>query len=36
MGYVIAAWVQAAALTAMERARQDRTGQGTVETSAWW
>ena len=30
-GYAIAAWTQAAALTAMERARQDRGGQGTVE-----
>lgn len=31
MGYVIAAWVQAAAVTAMDRARTDRRGQGTVE-----
>jgi hypothetical protein len=31
MGYVIAAWVQASALSALERARQDRSGQGTVE-----
>ena len=31
MGYAIAAWMQAAALTAMERARHDRRGQGTVE-----
>lgn len=31
MGYVIAAWLQAAAVTAIERAREDRTGQGTVE-----
>ncbi len=30
-GYAIAAWMQAAALTAMERAREDRRGQGTVE-----
>lgn len=29
--YAIAAWTQAAALTAMERARRDRSGQGTVE-----
>ena len=31
MGYAIAAWLQAAVLSAMERARHDRTGQGTVE-----
>lgn len=30
-GYVIAAWVHAAALTAADRARGDRRGQGTVE-----
>ena len=31
MSYMIAAWLQAAAVTALERARQDRSGQGTVE-----
>ena len=31
MGYVIAAWLQAAALSAMDRAGRDRRGQGTVE-----
>jgi hypothetical protein len=31
MGYVIAAWLQSAAVAATERARQDRRGQGTVE-----
>ena len=30
-GCAIAAWMQAAAITAVERARQDRRGQGTVE-----
>ncbi len=31
MSYMIAAWLQAAAVTTMERARHDRRGQGTVE-----
>lgn len=31
MGYAMAAWLHAAALTALARARQDRPGQGTVE-----
>lgn len=31
MGYAIAAWLHAAALSALEGARQDRRGQGTVE-----
>lgn len=31
MGYVIAAWLQAAALSALEHAGRDRRGQGTVE-----
>ncbi len=31
IGYVIAAWVHAAALAAADRVREDRRGQGTVE-----
>ncbi len=31
MGQWMAAWLHAAALTALERARDDRAGQGTVE-----
>lgn len=31
MGYVIAAWLQAASVAMWERATQDRRGQGTVE-----
>ena len=30
-GYAIAAWMHAAAVTALERGRRDRRGQGTVE-----
>ncbi len=31
MGHVMAAWLHAAAIAALERARTDRRGQGTVE-----
>lgn len=31
MGYVMAAWLHAAGVTALERARAERRGQGTVE-----
>ena len=33
MGHAMLAWIHAAALTALERAREDRRGQGTV---GWW
>jgi hypothetical protein len=31
MGYAMLAWLHASALSAVERARDDRRGQGTVE-----
>jgi hypothetical protein len=31
MGYALIAWLHAAAVTALERTREDHRGQGTVE-----